>query len=110
MADHRKLACGVLLFAWAIETAQYFQVVRLLGLEDNALARIVIGTTFDVRDLLAYSLGIAVVLVSAAWWQQPRRRPAATSSPGVSGAAIGSIAAAAATLLGIPENEVRPGA
>lgn len=60
------LALGVLAFAWLIEWGQYFQLVTLLGLQDNRLARIVIGSTFDPLDLLAYSLGalLAAVLAS----------------------------------------------
>jgi glycopeptide antibiotics resistance protein len=62
VVEHRKLALGVLLFAFAIELGQYFDLVRVLGLQHNRLARTVIGTTFDVRDLLACALGIALVL------------------------------------------------
>lgn len=58
-----SLAIGVLLFAWAVEVAQYFDFVTRLGLGDNRLARIVLGSTFDWLDLLAYTIGAGLV-----WW------------------------------------------
>ena len=51
------LATGVLAFACALEAGQYFGLVRLLGLEQVHLARVVLGATFDWLDLLAYALG-----------------------------------------------------
>ena len=56
-------AFGVFLFACAVECAQYAHVVDLLGLRQNAVARVVIGTSYDPRDFLAYAMGaLAVVL------------------------------------------------
>jgi Protein of unknown function (DUF2809) len=60
----KNAVIGVLVFAFMVEFAQYFKLVEVLGLEGNRLARIVIGSTFDPFDLLAYTLGaIAVVLI-----------------------------------------------
>ncbi len=58
-----KAAIITLLFTYAIETLQYFNVVKLLGLQRFALARIVIGTYFSWVDMLAYTVGIIIVLV-----------------------------------------------
>ncbi len=57
-----KVGLGVLLFSFAIEIGQHFQLVKLLGLEHSEVARIVIGTGFAWGDLLAYTLGVAAVL------------------------------------------------
>lgn len=57
-----SLAIGVLLFAFMVETLQYFHVVNRLGLQDNRLARIVIGTSFEWTDLLAYTIGFVLIL------------------------------------------------
>ena len=57
-----KLAIGVLVFAFAVEVAQYFEMVTLLGLEKVKIARIVMGTTFDEKDLVAYVLGFMIIL------------------------------------------------
>ncbi len=56
-SEEKKTILGVLLFAFLVELGQYFNLVSILGLEDVKIARIVIGTTFDFKDLLAYSVG-----------------------------------------------------
>ncbi len=56
-------ALVVLLFSYLIETLQYFHLVDLLGLGKSTIARIVIGTSFAWTDLLAYTLGILLVLI-----------------------------------------------
>lgn len=57
------LAHGVLLFALAIEVGQFYNLVAVLGLEDYKVARIVIGSTFDWLDILAYVLGWLSIIV-----------------------------------------------
>lgn len=55
------VAIGVLMFAYAIEIFQYFDLVGMLGLRGNRLAEIVIGTGFSWWDMLAYTLGAITV-------------------------------------------------
>lgn len=57
------VAIGVLLFAYLIETLQYFRLVDRLGLEKNVIAKTVIGYGFSWIDMLAYTLGIITVLI-----------------------------------------------
>jgi hypothetical protein len=57
-------ALGVWVFAFGVEILQYFNIVELLGWEASAIARTVIGTTFDGEDLVAYTLGIGLILGS----------------------------------------------
>ena len=57
-----KTALAVLVFSYAVETLQYFHVINWLGLENSNFARIIIGTYFAWVDLIAYTLGIAVVI------------------------------------------------
>lgn len=52
-----KLSMIVLLISYVVECLQYFNIVEVLGLGHSQIARIVIGTTFDWRDLGAYTLG-----------------------------------------------------
>ena len=52
----------VLIFSYVIETLQYFRLVKLLGLHDSSLARTVIGTSFAWTDILAYTIGIVLIL------------------------------------------------
>lgn len=56
-------AIATLLFSYAVETAQYLQLVSLLGLEENKFARIVIGTSFSWWDMLMYTLGFLTVIM-----------------------------------------------
>jgi len=57
-------ALFVLIFAFSIEILQYFNFVEKLGLEGSQLARTVLGTAFAWIDLIAYTAGIIVVLVT----------------------------------------------
>ncbi len=56
-------AAAALTVAVVIELAQYFHMLSALGLENNRLARTVLGGVFDPMDLLAYSAGAAAALV-----------------------------------------------
>ncbi len=58
-----KVALYVLLFSFIVEFLQYFKIVEILGLQENKLASIIIGTSFALEDLLAYFLGIVAVLI-----------------------------------------------
>lgn len=58
---HRLLPLYVFLFAAGVETLQYIQVVKLLGLEQNVILRTVIGSVFDWKDIGCYAAGSAVL-------------------------------------------------
>jgi DNA integrity scanning protein DisA with diadenylate cyclase activity len=58
-----KTACGVLLIAYIVEISQYFHLVSLLGLQNSKIAKILLGTSFSFTDLLAYTLGILLVII-----------------------------------------------
>lgn len=47
----------VFAFTTAVEVAQYFDVVKLLGLENNKLVSTLLGRTFSVADILCYAIG-----------------------------------------------------
>lgn len=53
----------VLLFSFAIETAQYFNINEKIGIQDVTIARVIIGNSFSWIDLVAYCLGIVTVLI-----------------------------------------------
>ncbi len=55
-------ALAVLLFSYTIEMLQYFHIVDILGLTDYKYASIVIGTSFAWADMLAYTIGISLVI------------------------------------------------
>ncbi len=58
-----RTAIAVLLFAYLIEILQYFDIVRRIGLANSQLASTVIGTTFQWGDIVAYTLGIVMVVL-----------------------------------------------
>lgn len=59
-----KAAVGVLLFACLIETLQYFDYVKFLGLENNRVLSTVMGRTFAVADFAAYFAGFLLIIIS----------------------------------------------
>lgn len=59
----RLLPLYVFLFATAVEILQYFNLVELLGVSDNRFLRILLGTSFDVKDILCYAVGCVLVWV-----------------------------------------------
>ena len=63
---------SVLTFAFVIEYLQHLNLLTRLGWQDHALLRVILGTTFDWKDILAYCLGMAIVL---AWESRPKPRP-----------------------------------
>jgi hypothetical protein len=52
----------VLIFAYFIETMQYLNIVDQLGLQNNNVARTIIGTFFTWTDIIAYTLGTLFIL------------------------------------------------
>ena len=56
----RLLPLYVFLFAACVEIGQYFDVVALLGLEDNRIISIALGRTFSWLDLVCYTVGCVV--------------------------------------------------
>lgn len=57
----KKIAVTVLLFSYTVETLQYFNFVNRIGLGNSKIANIIIGNTFSLSDLIAYTLGIITV-------------------------------------------------
>lgn len=58
----------VLAFSFTIEFLQFLNIVEKLGLEKSKMARTVMGTSFAWIDLLAYIVGIAIVLIAERYW------------------------------------------
>jgi hypothetical protein len=60
-----------LAIALTVELGQLFGIARALGLESNPVARVVLGGSFDLADLAAYSAG-ALLVVAVEVWQKRR--------------------------------------
>ncbi len=57
----------VFIFAFCVEFAQYFEIIKLLGLENNKLFSTIIGTTYSFIDIICYGIGcIAFVIIEKA--------------------------------------------
>lgn len=59
----KYVAKAVLAFSFLIEFLQLFQLLKLLNLENNHMAKLILGSTFHVSDLIAYTLGILFILI-----------------------------------------------
>lgn len=73
-----RLSFVVLVIAYCVEFAQYFNVVALLGMQDVKVAKIILGSTFDVMDLVAYTVGWLMIV--AVTMYRNSQRPSALES------------------------------
>lgn len=53
----RLLPLYVFLFAAGVEALQGIHIVELLGLQENRFISVLIGTTFDWKDIVCYGVG-----------------------------------------------------
>lgn len=60
--DSFKLAIYVLAFAFFIEFLQLLNVLTVLNLQQQHLLKLILGSTFQISDLVAYTLGIITVI------------------------------------------------
>lgn len=54
-------AIMVLIIGYGIEFLQLFNILEYLHLENNKLIAIILGSTFCIQDLIAYSLGVICI-------------------------------------------------
>jgi hypothetical protein len=57
------VAIAVLIFSFVIEFLQYANVLAVIGLDRSRIAKTLLGYSFEWIDLLAYTMGISVILV-----------------------------------------------
>lgn len=57
----KLLPLYVFLFAAGVEVLQYFDIVKVLGLQESALMRVMIGSVFDLMDIVCYGLGCVLL-------------------------------------------------
>ena len=51
----------VFIFAVGVEVLQYFDLITLLGIENNRFLRILLGSVFDLKDIMCYAIGCALL-------------------------------------------------
>lgn len=57
----KGLPLYVFLFAAGVELLQYFHLTELLSLDQYKLVRIVLGATFDFKDIICYGVGALLI-------------------------------------------------
>ena len=62
VGHHFKIAISVLVIAFTIEFLQLTNYLELFNLQNNHLVKLILGSTFSISDLVAYSLGIITTL------------------------------------------------
>ena len=56
-------AFTVLIFAYTVEILQYFHFIKKIDLHHSKLATLILGNSFSWIDMIAYTVGIAFVLL-----------------------------------------------
>lgn len=66
----KLLPLYVFIFAASVEVMQYFNIVEVLGLADNRFFSILIGSVFDVKDIVCYGVGCVAVYLAEKIFQK----------------------------------------
>lgn len=56
---------AIFIFACIVEGLQYLNIIDILGIRQYKLLVIILGSSFDWHDILAYATGSAILL----WWE-----------------------------------------
>ncbi len=59
----KRLPVYLFVFAVSVEVSQYFHLVDKLNLRSNKIMTIIMGTSFDVRDILCYLTGTVILII-----------------------------------------------
>lgn len=60
----KYLPIYLFLFGTLVEFLQYCHIVEHLHLESNSVAKVVIGSVFDSKDIVCYGIGCLLVLLA----------------------------------------------
>ncbi|XZH19983.1 DUF2809 domain-containing protein [Clostridium perfringens] len=58
----KNLPIYIFLFGVLVEVLQYFRIVEILHLQNNRFFTILIGTSFDVKDIMCYFVGTLILI------------------------------------------------
>jgi len=61
--SNNKLAGVTLLISFIVEFIQLTPLLKVLGLEHHKLANLIVGNTFSITDLLAYTASYLTILI-----------------------------------------------
>lgn len=68
----KLLPVYVFLFAVAVEICQYFDIVKLLGFENNVLISTLVGRSYSFVDIICYSTGCIAFFIVEQIFQKMR--------------------------------------
>ena len=51
----------IFIFAVAVEILQYFRIVEILGFQNNIVMSVLIGSVFDIKDIICYGIGCIIL-------------------------------------------------
>ncbi len=70
------LPLWIFLFAAGVEVLQYFRIAEVLGLSDNRILSVVIGSVFDWKDIVCYGVGCGLLGVyeGLQWYHVKKKR------------------------------------
>lgn len=70
--NYKKYITAIVIFAIFIEILQFYNLVKMLGI-NNKVLKIVIGSTFDFKDIICYVLGgiISYVIINLSKIKSP---------------------------------------
>ena len=60
------------IFASGVELLQLANIVEILGVADNKFLKILIGSVFDIKDIVCYAVGCVILCMYE--WVRVRRR------------------------------------
>ncbi|PHS09744.1 MAG: hypothetical protein COA88_03965 [Kordia sp.] len=61
--SNNTLAGITFLIAFTVEFIQLTPLLKTIGLENHSLANLILGNTFSITDLLAYTLGYITIII-----------------------------------------------
>lgn len=70
--NYKKYITAIVIFAIFIEILQFYNLVKILGI-NNKVFKIVIGSTFDFKDIICYVLGgiISYIIINLSKIKSP---------------------------------------
>ncbi len=70
----KLLPLYVFLLGTFVELMQYVNMVELLGLQDNKFFSVLIGTTFDIKDIVCYGVGCLLIAIGSKLYALKKER------------------------------------
>ena len=67
----RLLPLYIFIFAAGVELLQLANIVEILGVEDNRFFMILIGSVFDIKDIVCYAVGCVILCIYE--WMRVRK-------------------------------------